>query len=358
MSGQRARSAIAADHRSALPRVPGIPWWGAVLLAATASAVGFAYDAGSGDKTLSGVFSGLLRRGLPVGGARGSAVGHLHRRHPAAVDPLRRRPGGLLRLPRQQDHRHQGHPDQLRLSADRALPADVLHHGGRAADRHGTLVSGHVGAARRTGGRRRRGARRPQSPRRPCQWPPPRWERPRGHAPPGPRTLHRPSRPRGRRRVDDEAPQRPARSPGGPGSTARVAVPARAAAGDRAHRADAQSSPHGPARAPHRSSHPPNPVGAPAPHSHATRGAAADARHASARHTRRPPNPAARTTAPSGTTDRSATSVPSGPATSADYGALRPPLTNARATSNGSTVQRVRVASPGVARALSRRRRR
>jgi hypothetical protein len=37
--------------------VPGIPWWGAVILAATASAVGFAYDAGSGEKTLSAVFS-------------------------------------------------------------------------------------------------------------------------------------------------------------------------------------------------------------------------------------------------------------------------------------------------------------
>ena len=45
------------DHRSALPRVPGIPWWGAVIVAATASAVGFAYDAGSGEKTLSAVFS-------------------------------------------------------------------------------------------------------------------------------------------------------------------------------------------------------------------------------------------------------------------------------------------------------------
>ncbi len=37
-------------------------------------------------------------------------------------------------------HRHQGHPDQLRLSADRAVPADVLHLGGRAADRDGPLV--------------------------------------------------------------------------------------------------------------------------------------------------------------------------------------------------------------------------
>ena len=33
MSGQRARSAVAADHRSAHPNVAGIPWWGAVLTA-------------------------------------------------------------------------------------------------------------------------------------------------------------------------------------------------------------------------------------------------------------------------------------------------------------------------------------
>jgi hypothetical protein len=46
-----------ADHRSVLPQVTGLPWWGAVLVAATAAAVGFAYDAGSGDKTLSIVFS-------------------------------------------------------------------------------------------------------------------------------------------------------------------------------------------------------------------------------------------------------------------------------------------------------------
>ncbi len=57
MSGQRARSEVAADHRSALPRVPGIPWWGAIALATTASAIGFAYDAGSGEKELSVVFA-------------------------------------------------------------------------------------------------------------------------------------------------------------------------------------------------------------------------------------------------------------------------------------------------------------
>ena len=48
---------MAADHRSALPRVPGIPWWGAIVLGATCTAVGFAYDAGSGAEELSTVFS-------------------------------------------------------------------------------------------------------------------------------------------------------------------------------------------------------------------------------------------------------------------------------------------------------------
>jgi hypothetical protein len=38
--------------------VRGVPWWGAVLIAATATAVGFAYDAGGGDK-LTNVFYGM-----------------------------------------------------------------------------------------------------------------------------------------------------------------------------------------------------------------------------------------------------------------------------------------------------------
>jgi hypothetical protein len=57
VSGQRGRSAVAADHRSALPRVPGIPWWGAIVLGATCTAIGFAYDAGSGAQDLSAVFA-------------------------------------------------------------------------------------------------------------------------------------------------------------------------------------------------------------------------------------------------------------------------------------------------------------
>ena len=57
VSGQRARSAVTADHRSVHPNIPGVPWWGAVLIAVTATAIGFAFDAGSGDKELSLVFA-------------------------------------------------------------------------------------------------------------------------------------------------------------------------------------------------------------------------------------------------------------------------------------------------------------
>ncbi|WP_454791545.1 DUF6542 domain-containing protein [Mycolicibacterium lutetiense] len=57
MSGQRAQPAVPADHRSVHPRFAGVPWWGAVLLAITATAIGFAFDAGSGDRELSSVFA-------------------------------------------------------------------------------------------------------------------------------------------------------------------------------------------------------------------------------------------------------------------------------------------------------------
>ncbi len=48
---------MTADHRSAHPSIPGLPWWGAVLLAATFTAIGFAFDAGSGNKELGFVFA-------------------------------------------------------------------------------------------------------------------------------------------------------------------------------------------------------------------------------------------------------------------------------------------------------------
>ncbi|KHO22632.1 membrane protein [Mycolicibacterium setense] len=56
MSGQRAQPAVPADHRSVHPRFAGVPWWGAVLVAVTATAIGFAFDAGSGSRELSAVF--------------------------------------------------------------------------------------------------------------------------------------------------------------------------------------------------------------------------------------------------------------------------------------------------------------
>ncbi|RZT25973.1 hypothetical protein EV589_1723 [Mycobacterium sp. BK558] len=57
MSGQRARSAIPAELRSAHPNIPGVPWWGAVLIAVVGCAIGFAVDAGSGGGALTSVFS-------------------------------------------------------------------------------------------------------------------------------------------------------------------------------------------------------------------------------------------------------------------------------------------------------------
>lgn len=45
-----------ADLRSVHPRYAGVPWWGAVLAAVTATAIGFAFDAGAGSRELSGVF--------------------------------------------------------------------------------------------------------------------------------------------------------------------------------------------------------------------------------------------------------------------------------------------------------------
>ncbi|TFV55547.1 hypothetical protein E4P42_22165 [Mycobacterium sp. PS03-16] len=63
MSGQRARSAVPADHRSVHPQFPGLPWWGAVLLAVTLTTAGFAFDAGSGTRELSSVFSACYALG-------------------------------------------------------------------------------------------------------------------------------------------------------------------------------------------------------------------------------------------------------------------------------------------------------
>ncbi|TXB91505.1 hypothetical protein FRD82_20745, partial [Mycobacterium tuberculosis] len=63
MSAQRARSAVQASHRSIHPHIPGVPWWAAILIAVTATAIGYAIDAGSGHKALTLVFTGCYIAG-------------------------------------------------------------------------------------------------------------------------------------------------------------------------------------------------------------------------------------------------------------------------------------------------------
>jgi hypothetical protein len=63
VSAQRARSAVEAAHRSIHPNIPGVPWWAALLIAVTATAIGYAIDAGSGHKELTHVFAGLYIAG-------------------------------------------------------------------------------------------------------------------------------------------------------------------------------------------------------------------------------------------------------------------------------------------------------
>jgi Domain of unknown function (DUF6542) len=58
VSAQRDRSVVSAQRRSVHPNVPGVPWWGAVLIAVTATAIGFAFDAGGG-KELTHVYAAL-----------------------------------------------------------------------------------------------------------------------------------------------------------------------------------------------------------------------------------------------------------------------------------------------------------
>lgn len=65
VSAQRTRSAVAADHRSIISNISGVPWWAAVVVAVTCTAAGFAFDAGSG-KELTTVFSALYVAGCVV----------------------------------------------------------------------------------------------------------------------------------------------------------------------------------------------------------------------------------------------------------------------------------------------------
>ncbi|MGO9507065.1 MAG: DUF6542 domain-containing protein [Mycobacterium sp.] len=61
MSAQRGSSAVEAGHRSIHPNIPGVPWWGAVLIATTSTAIGYIFDAGH--KELTHVFAGFYIAG-------------------------------------------------------------------------------------------------------------------------------------------------------------------------------------------------------------------------------------------------------------------------------------------------------
>lgn len=50
---------MAPSHRSIHPDIPGVPSWAAVLAAVIATAVGFAFDAGSANKELTDVFAAV-----------------------------------------------------------------------------------------------------------------------------------------------------------------------------------------------------------------------------------------------------------------------------------------------------------
>ena len=56
---QQEKSATTAEHRSVRADVPGVPWWGAVLIAVGATAIGFAFEAGTGGRELGIVFGAL-----------------------------------------------------------------------------------------------------------------------------------------------------------------------------------------------------------------------------------------------------------------------------------------------------------
>jgi hypothetical protein len=66
VSATRTRSAVEASYRSIHPNIPGLPWWAALVIATTATAIGYAIDAGSGHKDLTDIFAVLYIAGCVV----------------------------------------------------------------------------------------------------------------------------------------------------------------------------------------------------------------------------------------------------------------------------------------------------
>ncbi|WP_208852392.1 DUF6542 domain-containing protein [Mycobacterium timonense] len=61
MSAQRASATVDSAHRSIHPNIPGAPWYAALLIAVTATAIGYGIDAGH--KELTHVFAGFYIAG-------------------------------------------------------------------------------------------------------------------------------------------------------------------------------------------------------------------------------------------------------------------------------------------------------
>lgn len=61
VSAQRERSTVDPAHRSIHPNIPGVPWYAALLIAVTATAIGYGIDAGH--KELTHVFAGFYIAG-------------------------------------------------------------------------------------------------------------------------------------------------------------------------------------------------------------------------------------------------------------------------------------------------------
>src|ERR1700759_5734984 len=66
VSTQRARSGVEARHRSIHPNIAGVPWWTALLIAVTATAIGYGIDTGMGHKDLTNIVAGLYIAGCVI----------------------------------------------------------------------------------------------------------------------------------------------------------------------------------------------------------------------------------------------------------------------------------------------------
>ncbi|WP_077079886.1 DUF6542 domain-containing protein [Mycobacterium numidiamassiliense] len=66
MSEVRESATVEPAQRSIYPSIAGVPWWIALLIAVTATAIGYGIDAGSGHKELTSVFAGFYIAGCVI----------------------------------------------------------------------------------------------------------------------------------------------------------------------------------------------------------------------------------------------------------------------------------------------------